>query len=148
MAEIAVLLSSAPVNFSSLVPFLIDKYIVAYHAYLDSSRFASMTIDGMNRFVNNSCYGVNRVTAVGEWMKRCQQWCCCGLSLRVASMLVLVDIPLTLCVQNIQYVAWLAKILARYVHLQEEVFMTQSPSYVTFRRPFDKHYLLANFDYW
>lgn len=63
-------LSSVPIELSPLATFLIREYIMKYDNYLETSRFASISIDGQHRFVYASRYGVSCVTAVGAWTKR------------------------------------------------------------------------------
>lgn len=124
------LFGSALTELSPSGPFLVGDYIWKYKGYLDSSRLASVLIDGQHRFVYGSCIGVNWATAVGARIKRWADWSGRGAALCIASMAVPLHMPFHRCTKELPYVLQLATVIVFYTVLRDKKFITHSSNYI------------------
>lgn len=146
--EILVFYSLLPPNCRFLAPFLVVEYIPKDKGYPDSRRFASIPIDGPDRFVYDLRFRVNEVTALGAWLMWWAHWDGRGAALRVGTVTLHVCLLFIKCTEECSYVTGLAAVMAPYASLRDVKLATHRWDYVASLCLFERYHLLIRFNYW
>lgn len=123
------------------------QYISLHARCLYSEDFQSMPLDGKHTCIYDNRHGVDRLSAVEDFIK-CRKprngpgavlWC---------DMRTKVMMPFIRCLLKNVQARLLASNLACSLKLKYAASLTHSLDYVVFARPYDTRHLQANFDYW
>lgn len=106
-----------------------------------------MPFDGENSWLYDNSDSVDRLLAVGDWVKRSKHCKGCHTVLR-SNAATYVKMPYIRCVEGQLYAWRLALIVGYSVDHGAAALITQSLSRVTFPRLYLALHLLTNFKYW
>lgn len=115
--------------------------------YFDSRRFTSVPIHGQHRFVYDSSFGVNWVTAFGASIERWAYWTVVAGNFLFTPWCFLSICHLFVCTEELPYISRLAAVMVPYADFCDEELTTHTLSYVALLPPFDRYDLLTNFEY-
>lgn len=107
----------------------------------------SMRLAGERSWVYDKCYGVDRLSAIGDCVKRCMHSGVCGAVLRFDKA-TYVYLPLILCAKENLYARRLAAIDGGNLSLTDDALDIHSLQYVSFTDPYNTLHFLSYFEYW